>query len=439
MNPIGATVVALLSTMTVCGGRRTAGLSLLAGVLFLTNAQALDVNGVHLFPMRILEVSAIVRIFLRGEVVAVSFNTIDRLVFALYAYTLVVFVCRSDVEHSYVLGVAVDAIFCYFSFRALVRKAEDLVWILNAFVILLIPYVSLLVVEATTESNPFQIIGGTTFVERGERLRCMGSFRHPSLLGTLGASFLPLYLALVRNGLGRLRAGVGVSLCISIIVLANSGGPVTAAGVGVLGWMMWPLRQRMALVRRTLVALLLVLAVGMNAPLWYLPAKVSALSGGDGWHRSYLMEVAFRELDTWWLAGVDIATTRNWFHYTLAATGSADITNQYLLFGLTAGLPAIGIFVLLLVKTFSAVGQALSALRMQSLPDNRFEALLWALGCSAAVHVATWLGITYNFDQTYVIWLVQLAAISSLTADAACAPLPASTRLPARLVTLGRR
>lgn len=439
MNPIGATVVALLSTMTVFGGRRTAGLALLAGVLFLTNAQALDVNGVHLFPMRILEVLAIVRIFVRGEILAISLNTIDRLVFALYVYTLVVFVCRSEVERSYVLGVAIDAIFCYLSFRALVRKSDDLVWLLRAFVILLLPYVALLVVEATTESNPFRFIGGLTFVERGERVRCMGSFRHPSLLGTLGASFLPLYLALVRTGPGRLRACIGVSLCISIIVLANSGGPVTAAGVGVLGWMIWSLRRRMALVRRAFVALLLVLTGGMKAPLWYLPAKVSSLSGGDGWHRSYLMEVAFRELDTWWLAGVDIATTRNWFHYTLAATGSADITNQYLFFGLTAGLPAIGIFVLLLVKTFAALGQALSALRMKSPPDNRFEALLWALGCCAMVHVATWLGITYNFDQTYVIWLLQLAAISSLAADARGVPLQASTRLSARLATLGPR
>jgi hypothetical protein len=417
VNSAGIGIFLLLACVTLLGDRRWAVMAIMAGVLYLTLAQSVNVGGANLSAIRLLELTAVARITVRREFIAKA-HRIDALVALLYAYTVLVFFWRSDVDHAYILGISVDAALSYFLFRSLIVSAADLRWFLRGFTLLLVPYVVMLGVETATRENPFAIIGGLSFVERDGRLRCMGSFRHPSLLGTLGAAFLPLYFALACEAKGRFAALVGILLCLAIIVFANSGGPVSAATVGAIGWVFWHLRNQMSFVRRSLAATVALLALFMKAPLWYLPAKASSFSGGDGWHRSYLMDVAFRHFDKWWLAGIDMDQTKDWFHYQLSATGSADITNQYLYFGLTAGVPSTVLFILLLTSAFQGVGRALESTRSSN--DFRdAEYLVWGLGCCVAVHAATWLGITYNFDQTYIIWSLQLAAISSIAASVA--------------------
>jgi hypothetical protein len=175
----------------------------------------------------------------------------------------------------------------------------------------------------------------------------------------------------------------------------------------------------MVQLRWALVGIVAMLAAAMKAPIWYLPAKVSAITGGDGWHRSYLMDVAFHDLASWWFVGMDIANTKEWFPYQVAATGAADITNQFIAFGLNAGVLAIALLVLVLVRAFGVVGQAMAVARTQAVGPSDVEYILWGLGCTMVVHVSTWLGITYNFDQTYCIWTLHLAALGSISQDLA--------------------
>ena len=77
----------------------------------------------------------------------------------------------------------------------------------------------------------------------------------------------------------------------------------------------------------------------MRDPIWYLPSKMSALIGGGGWHRSYLMDQAIRHIDQWWLAGMPLDLTVNWFPYLVH--GAADMTNVYIGFGVDGGLIAM--------------------------------------------------------------------------------------------------
>jgi hypothetical protein len=116
---------------------------------------------------------------------------------------------------------------------------------------------------------------------------------------------------------------------------------------------------------------------------------------------------------------MDIANTKEWFPYQVAATGAADITNQFIAFGLNAGVLAIALLVLVLVRAFGVVGQAMAVARTQAVGPSDVEYILWGLGCTMVVHVSTWLGITYNFDQTYCIWTLHLAALGSISQDLA--------------------
>ena len=181
---------------------------------------------------------------------------------------------------------------------------------------------------------------------------------------------------------------------------------------------------------------IIVLGIVMKAPIWYLPAKVSSLSGGDGWHRSYLLEMAYKNLGKWWFAGMGIEQTRDWFPYNLEATGGADMTNTYLGFGITAGLLAMGLFITLLVVVFKTLGKALALVGESGRTNKETAFLLWGFGVMIAGHATNWLGIIY-FDQTYVLWFMQLAIISSVTGQISRKKLPQQIAVTqAELVTV---
>ena len=127
--------------------------------------------------------------------------------------------------------------------------------------------------------------------------------------------------------------------------------------------------------------------------------------------------------------------TDSWFPYILSTTGSADVTNEFLLFGITAGLGAMTLFIVLLTRAFRSLGVALSAVR-GGMPGGRdAELMLWSLGVMLAMHIVNWLGITY-FDQTGAIWFMQLATVSNVSAECLRKAVPAVVR-PVRAEAAG--
>jgi hypothetical protein len=413
VNTTGAAIATVLAIILWRAPRSWAALALAASALYLPQQQAVDVFGVNVTAIRFLEVVGLVRVLASREWTAIRPNVIDRLLVLVYVYTAVVFLLRSNEHQAEMIGRLADTLLCYLVFRALVRTAEDFRWLLRAMVPLLLAYVGLLGLEVSSGRNPFEAMGAVTWDDlRNERVRAMGSFRNPSLLGTLGAALLPLYvaLALSRRRRGTALAGIAASAC--IVLLANSGGPLAAAGMGIVGWMCWPARRQTRVVTGLLLAGIIFMGVLMEAPVWYLLERVSYLTGGSGWHRAHLLDMAARHFDSWWLAGMAVEQARDWFPYVLEATGTADITNNFLAFGLNAGVVAIALFVLLIARTFAAIGRAIA--RSNARPAGRADShLLWALGCTLLVHVVTWMGITY-FDQTYVLWLMELAATATI-------------------------
>ncbi|MBK8814687.1 MAG: hypothetical protein IPN42_03900 [Methylococcaceae bacterium] len=414
MNAVGAGILVILISIILFASRRWAVVGVMAGVIYLTQGQAIDLFGVNLYAIRVLGLCSFCRVIARKEFEFSKINGIDKLLLFTYGYRTLAFILNSNGSPIGAISLMLDVTFSYFAFRGLIRGIDDLVDFLRVFSILLGPYVALVSIEMLTMHNPFSYFGAVpeSWVLRGDRLRCMGSFRHPSLFGTLGASFLPLYIGLVFTKNNRFNATMGIGFCLGIIFLSNSGGPLSFALIAVVGWLLWIIRKKMFLVRRMIAITFVLLVFFMKAPIYYLPAKLSAITGGDGWHRSYLMEVAFRHFGEWWFAGMPILRTKDWFPY-LVSTGGADITNYYLDFGIEAGFVAMVIFVFFLIKLFQILGQALTIVRSNSTEPSESEFLLWGLGVMLAGHLFNWIGITY-FDQTYVIWFMQVATISTI-------------------------
>jgi hypothetical protein len=416
MNGLGATILVVLVLAVLFSPRRWALQAMMAGVLYLTESQQIDVSGFNLFAVRFLELAGFIRVMVRHEFSFRRMNTVDHALLWLYLYSTVLFLLRSSTGQAYQIGIAVDASLSYFTFRGLVGNMDDFRWFLRTFILLLAPYAFMVVSESLTGHNPFTILGGDTGIGwvRHERPRCFGSFRQPDTLGMFAASFIPLYIGMACVNSERKRSLLGIFLCLLIVWAANSGGETAAAVTGLVGWGFWRVRTDMRKVRGGIVAILVALTLVMNAPVWYIFAHISSITGGDGWHRSYLIDVAYRHLSQWWLAGMPTSDTADWFAYVLVTTGAADITNQFIAFGLNAGLGAIVLFVLLLTRAFSNLGRALAAVRSSSQKAGGNEFLLWGLGIVLVVHIINWFGITY-FDQMYLVWFMQLAAISTLS------------------------
>jgi hypothetical protein len=418
MNSIGWVTLTFLLALVLLAPSRWALLGIFGGVLYMTIGQVVDVAGLHIFPTRVLTLAAFVRVLIRGEWSVVMLNGIDKILILTFFYQTAVFILNgngSPINSSInMIGQFADVILAYFTGRGFLRSFEDLEWFLRALVFMLVPYVIFLYVESSTGSNPFAAIGGIAHHEMREgRVRCVGSFVHASILGTFGGGLIPLFIALSLRGASRAMGILGVLLCLAIVLFSNSGGPATCVMLAVVGWLFWFLRTKMPTVRVSIFWGLVVLGFVMKAPLWYLPVKLSAITGGDGWHRSYLMDVAFRNLDRWWLAGMSVLETKDWFPYTVV-TGGADIINYYLCFGIAAGVVAIVLFCYLLVRAFSCVGNALAAVRMQASSNIDKETMLWALGVMLLIHVFNWFGLVY-FDQYNAIFFIQLAVLSTLS------------------------
>jgi hypothetical protein len=429
MNNLGVAITGIAAAGILLSSRRWAVLSAVCGILYLTHGQSIEVAGFTIYGFRVLSLVLFVRVVARRELPA-GLNSIDRVFLAAYLYFVVVFLLRADPsdDRAYQVGVAVDAFLWYFGFRALIRTIDDLVWLLRGLVLVLIPYTGLVVVETVTTHNHFATIGGVELVKAGDawfrdgRLRALGSFGHPSLLGTTAAAFFALYLALWFSGTGRAAGLAGAALCLTIVWATNSGAPLGCVGFAVIGWVLWYLRRQMRVVRISIATALLLVGLSMTAPIWYLLARLSSVTGGDGFHRAALLDIAFQNLGRWWLAGMSAAETSTWLPYTNTLTGAVDVTNNFLVFGLTSGLGAMVLLVALVIQVFRSLGSSLAASRQDGSTTR--ELVLWGIGVMYATHTFSWFSIAY-WDQSNLIWLLHLALASSLTQDARV-PAPAA-------------
>ncbi len=415
MNPIGATLTILITMLVFHQSRKIAALALLAGIMFLTQSQQISMGGFNLFAIRIIGFAAFVRVLIRGEFSFSRLVPMDRSLLVLYFLSTTIFCIRSSTSQAYAIATACDMVFGYFACRGLIQDLADFRALLMALIPMLLIYTGAIFFECFTHKNPFAVIGGISFgwVRHG-RLRCFGSFRNPDLLGTLGASLMPLYIGLAFVKEYRRKCIIAVAACLAIAILCNSGGPLSVTAFSLLGWVMWRIRTRMQTVRRALVLMVISAGLLMKAPIWYLLARLAEVSGGDGWHRSYLMDVAYRHIDIWWLVGTSLQDTAEWFPYILSTTGAADITNLYISFGLQGGVGMIFLLLVLLTRSFRAVGRAMNVIRERHTWITSEEGLLWGMGVMLAGHVVNWFGITY-FDQTYLLFCLQLAALASIS------------------------
>lgn len=415
VDPIALLLLVVLSVVMMQARRQTAVSAMLAIAAFLPLGQQVVVLGFHFTFFRILILVGMARLLTGGETRGVTYNRLDKLV---VVWALVGFVCGflrkpEAWAGASCLGALYNNLGAYFLFRFLIRSPADIVVHLRFLAWAGIVIGLAMSWEVISHKNLFYIFGGVPefVVERDGRLRCQGPFAHPILAGTFAATLFPLMVGLWQQGGPKKRLAIPgiISSAFCTLVAASSGALLTCLAA-MIGFGLWSMRNRMQVFRRGVVVLIIVLSLTMQAPVWYLIAKVSDVFGGTGWFRSYLIDQAVGHFTQWWLIGTSY--TANWAPSGQVLTvdpDNMDITNHYIAQGLYGGVLGLGLFIAMIVTCFKVIGRAWRAGEAMLLEPK----LLWALGVCLACHCTAFISISY-FDQMQVFWLWLLAAISAL-------------------------
>lgn len=420
MTSVGLVILISLILLILFGSRELAATAVVAAILYLTEAQCVDIGGLHFFALRFIEIAGFVRCVLKGEFEHVSFNDIDKGFLSFQIVLLIVsevrlFIHPSLIESpSFRIAYFFDGMTSYFIFRALLVNPRVFKGFLEKCAYLILPFAILMVMESMTGRNFFSSMGGAVPGIRHGHYRAQLTFGSANTAGSFGAALFPFFAALVLISGRRARNIIGAAACLMIMIAAHSGGPLAGFAAGILALFFWRVRRNMRIVRWGILISVVFLQLIMKAPIWFILDRISGITGGHGWDRANLIERFVGHFHDWWLMGMPLGSTAHWAA-AKRPNGVVDVVNAYVSVGITGGLAALILFIQLIVKCFKSLGAGMRLIRSKGSSHIQDELLLWVLGSSLFCHVINIIGVSY-FDQIYLIWYMTLAVISSLTA-----------------------
>lgn len=418
MNSIALITLLLCGVALLALPRAWAALPLLAGACYVTRAQGIDIGPLSFTVVRILVVIGVLRVAIRRELPTGGLNGLDWLMVLWGICMILTGFYHADAIVNR-LGLTFDGWGLYFLFRTFCRSREDFFVLARVLAIVLMPIAVEMVIENATRHNMFSFLGGVpeSPVVREGRVRAQGPFAHSILAGNIGAVSLPLLIGLWQ--VRRSTAVVGIAACLAMIYASSSSGPVMTAMAGIGALMLWQYRFRMGLVLAAAALAYVALELIMEDPAYFIMARIDISGGSTGWHRARLIESSFQHLSEWWFAGTDY--TRHWMASGVAwSPNHTDITNHYLRMGVLGGLPLMLLFIAVVLKAFTYVGQGL---RRAGGDQTQLQFVLWACGASLFAHAATCISVSY-FDQSIVFLYLSLGTVVGVTQIGV--PLPAA-------------
>lgn len=409
VTPLGLAFVAIMMLLTIGLPRALAFAPLLMTACWMTLGQRIVIAGINFPSLRLVILAVFLRLLMRGELSKIEWTKLDRILFWSHITNFTVFVLLWHTGDAVInrLGMLFNGFGMYFGFRSWIRTREDVVRVAQTFVLVLLPVAGMMVVEKYTGRNYFSILGGVPemTVIRDGALRCQGPFSHPILAGTFGAVWLPVFVGLIWSKRAVFLPLLGIVASVAMTVTSASSGPVFTLAAAALAVFMWPLHRHMRNFRIAVVVGLVVLQLAMNAPIWFIIARINIISGSTGWHRAHLIDTAVKHLPQWFLLGVkDVAA---WGVF------AGDVTNHYLLEGFRGGFITMVLFIWTMVLAYKYVGLAI---RREILwnPSSKDTKLMWTLGATVVAHMVTFISVAYFEGQSMMNWYLTLAMIAAV-------------------------
>lgn len=405
IHPLALATLIGLAIWMFLAPRRHAIFPFLILICFIPSAQRIVIGGADFTLLRLMAIAGMARILSRNEFSSIRFNRIDKVYVAWVLVGSIVYVVQQAQVSAavYVAGTSLDMLGAYFVARVFIQTMDDFRAFAKGVAFIAIPVGAFFAFEWATQRNLFAFFGGVreiTAIREG-RLRCMGAFSHPITAGVFWAAVGALAMggAMARQAkpTDRFIFALGTLASALIVGSTASSTPLLGLIAGVVFWLWWPVR---GLMRYTFIAapfVLTALHMVMQAPVWHLVSRVSAVGGSTGYHRYVLIDNAIRRFGEWWLVGTP--STIHWSN----SFQMFDITNQYVFEGVRGGFLRLALFVALIYLVGRAIATA------QGRTTNKADLLLlWSLGASLFVHCVSFIGVSY-FGQIQYLWYMTLA------------------------------
>lgn len=409
VQPLGLLLIVVFGLCVWFLPRRWSVLPLIAMACFVSSAQRIVVVDLDFDFMRIMILFGVMRLFFRKEYINFTWKPLDTAMVLWTLSSMFFYILQQGNLSAIInrLGFAFDTFGMYFLFRCLIQDWHDINQIIFGCIGLSIPVALFFILEKVTGQNLFSFFGGVpaiTLVREG-KLRCQGAFSHPIIAGCFWVSLMPLMAAVwVRSAKQKVWVASGLVSSLVIIFCCASSTPVLGVLSAIIGGLFFYFRNSMRMVRWGVLLTLIALHMVMNAPVWHLISRISAVGGSTSWHRYNLINQAIVNFWDWCFVGCSGQTVASW------GIWAGDITNQYFLEGLRCGFLTMCLFITIIVIAFCEVGR-LWRLQVQSI----FQLMLsWAMGVSLFVHCINFIGVAY-FGQIWITWYLLLAMIGSLS------------------------
>lgn len=427
MNPIFYLLVATLIVAQFRLPRCYAALPLLIAACHFQNVPVVSL-GANFDTAKLIILAGLIRAG-RERLLRFSWQRpLDRFVVLWAGWMLVSGFAHNPPDHNPItirLSQMYGVVGTYLYARAFLRSPEDYHTYLKCLVAVIAPLALLTLFEKFAQSNLYGLLGsGSNVVTiRSGRVRAAGPFSHPILLGTFAATASVLFWPLYRPA--RQWALVGLVSCVVIVFSSASSGPIVTMASAMMGMALWHWRTSVGKIRTAVILTFLLLHLAMQAPVWYLMARIDLAGGSTGWHRAELITAAVNHFGEWWLTGTDY--TRHWIPYGIDWSAyHTDITNHYISMGVTGGLLLMLLFIGIMFKAFQMLGRRMAQLRREK---NPLEFTLWSVGAALFAHCFTFLSISY-FDQSSVTHMLLVGAVPGLCLVAARKMPPAAASEP---------
>lgn len=414
INAIGIIFLLIMSLLILLIKRENIIIPIIIASCYITAAQQFVIAGYNFSVLRIIILIGWMRIIISREYLLFKIQKLDKVIITWVFFRSIIYIIHNPNSEAivYRLGNTYDMLGLYFMFRCIIRNYNDIYRIIKIIAISILPLVIFMITEKLTRINLFSIFGGVPFYSaiRDGRLRAQGSFAHPILAGTFGATSFILISSLWKTG-NKILCLVGALAAISIIIASASSGPVLALLFGCIGLFVWRYRHNLKLIKRGIIIGLISIQIIMKPPIWSLFGKISELVGGTGWHRTMLIDAFVGHFNEWWLTGTNF--TAHWMPNVLAINPRmVDITNWYVGEGVHGGLITLILFIYMFITCYKIIGETRYKARFQSV-EIRF--LIWIIGVTLLVHNTSILSVIY-FDQVITFFFMIISIIGSLSA-----------------------
>jgi hypothetical protein len=405
MSPIALGAMLLAMVLIATLPRKWVIVPFLAFIFLVPLDEQFYVAGFHLFASRLVILCGCLRFLFKSRstpsMFAGGFTAIDKVFFFWAFCRALAFVLLYRVGGAVVnqVGFLWDVLGGYFLARCLIRDVDDIRRVAKTFVFIAVIMAGCMLYEHYSVKNVFALLMGGRVLPniRNGNVRCRGVFEQEIIASTFGGTLVPFFLWLWIGAKARVAAVLGLISSVIITITASSSTGISAALIAVAGLCLWPLREHMRKIRWGMVAMIAGLALVMNAPVWFILARVDFVGGSTGWDRANLIDQCVRHFSSWWLVGTGDNDTWGFFTW--------DLCNQFVAEAVQGGLATLILFLVLITRCFQRLGIA------RRLSRNRKQQwLLWTIGCILCGHLGGFFGISY-FDQMKYWWFATLAMI----------------------------